>query len=52
MVAYITVFYQMITEPVASLMQAFSKLKENRFPGEIELKELVARTIVNSRVII
>ncbi|KAL1545478.1 selT-like protein [Salvia divinorum] len=31
---------------------AFSKLKENRFPGEIELKELVARRIVNSRVII
>ncbi|KAG6430703.1 hypothetical protein SASPL_108775 [Salvia splendens] len=31
---------------------AFSKLKENRFPGEIELKELIARRIVNSRVII
>ncbi|KAG6437076.1 hypothetical protein SASPL_101985 [Salvia splendens] len=31
---------------------AFSKLKENRFPGEIELKELVARRIVNSRLII
>ncbi|KAG6427659.1 hypothetical protein SASPL_111905 [Salvia splendens] len=31
---------------------AFSKLKENRFPGEIELKELVTRRIVNARVII
>ncbi|KAI3474217.1 hypothetical protein Pfo_029005 [Paulownia fortunei] len=29
----------------------FSKLKENRFPGEIELKDIVARRIVNSRVI-
>ncbi|KAL3826119.1 hypothetical protein ACJIZ3_022148 [Penstemon smallii] len=29
----------------------FSKLKENRFPGEIELKELVSRRIANSRVI-
>ncbi|KAL8039133.1 hypothetical protein ABFS82_10G015100 [Erythranthe guttata] len=29
----------------------FSKLKENRFPGEIELKELVARRISSSRVI-
>ncbi|KAL6508052.1 hypothetical protein OROGR_024247 [Orobanche gracilis] len=29
----------------------FSKLNESRFPGEIELKELVARRIANSRVI-
>lgn len=29
----------------------FSKLKENRFPGEIELKDLVARKITNSRVV-
>lgn len=31
--------------------QVFSKLKENRFPGEIELKDLVARRIANSRVV-
>ncbi|KAL6534478.1 hypothetical protein OROHE_013403 [Orobanche hederae] len=29
----------------------FSKLNESRFPGEIELKELVARRIANSRVV-
>ncbi|XP_060202396.1 selT-like protein isoform X1 [Lycium barbarum] len=29
----------------------FSKLKENRFPGEIELKDLVGRRIANSRVV-
>ncbi|CAA2980256.1 Hypothetical predicted protein [Olea europaea subsp. europaea] len=29
----------------------FSKLKENRFPGEIELKDLVGRRVANSRVI-
>ncbi|KAL2250397.1 selT-like protein [Sesamum indicum] len=29
----------------------FSKLKENRFPGEIELKDLVARRIASSRVV-
>ncbi|CAA0830564.1 SelT-like protein [Striga hermonthica] len=29
----------------------FSKLKENRFPGEIELKDLVARRISSSRVV-
>ncbi|XP_075510254.1 selT-like protein isoform X1 [Primulina tabacum] len=28
----------------------FSKLKESRFPGEIELKDLVGRRIANSRV--
>ncbi|KAH6837572.1 SELT-like protein precursor [Perilla frutescens var. hirtella] len=30
----------------------FSKLKEHRFPGEIELKDLITRRIANSRVII
>ncbi|GFQ08181.1 selt-like protein [Phtheirospermum japonicum] len=29
----------------------FSKIKENRFPGEIELKDLVARRISSSRVV-
>ncbi|KAL2541481.1 SelT-like protein [Abeliophyllum distichum] len=29
----------------------FSKLKEHRFPGEIELKDLVGRRVANSRVI-
>ncbi|XP_027175268.1 selT-like protein [Coffea eugenioides] len=29
----------------------FSKLKESRFPGEIELKDLVARRIASSRVV-
>ncbi|XP_004506770.1 selT-like protein [Cicer arietinum] len=29
----------------------FSKLKENRFPGEFELKELVGRRIANTHVI-
>ncbi|CDP06472.1 unnamed protein product [Coffea canephora] len=29
----------------------FSKLKESRFPGEIELKDLVARRIASSRVL-
>ncbi|KAG8377034.1 hypothetical protein BUALT_Bualt09G0126100 [Buddleja alternifolia] len=29
----------------------FSKLNQNRFPGEIELKDLVARRIASSRVI-
>ncbi|XP_009769442.1 selT-like protein [Nicotiana tabacum] len=29
----------------------FSKLKENRFPGEIELKDLVGRRIANPRVV-
>ncbi|KAE8691793.1 SelT-like protein [Hibiscus syriacus] len=28
----------------------FSKLKEGRFPGEIELKDLVGKTLANSRV--
>lgn len=32
-------------------MQVFSKLKESRFPGEIEMKDLVDRRIANSRVI-
>lgn len=29
----------------------FSKLKEGRFPGEIELKELVGRKLSNSRIV-
>lgn len=29
----------------------FSKLKEHRFPGEIELKDLVGKRIANSRVV-
>ncbi|KAK7390367.1 hypothetical protein VNO78_25672 [Psophocarpus tetragonolobus] len=29
----------------------FSKLKENRFPGEIELRELIARRLANTRFI-
>ncbi|PPS00798.1 hypothetical protein GOBAR_AA19854 [Gossypium barbadense] len=28
----------------------FSKLKEGRFPGEIELKDIIAKTLANSRV--
>lgn len=28
----------------------FSKLKEGRFPGEIELKDLIGRTLAKSRV--
>ncbi|CAI9097251.1 OLC1v1033632C1 [Oldenlandia corymbosa var. corymbosa] len=31
--------------------QVFSKLKEGRFPGEIELKDLVSRRIASSRVV-
>lgn len=31
-------------------LQVFSKLKEGRFPGEIELKDLVGKRLVNSRV--
>ncbi|KAK6935717.1 Selenoprotein, Rdx-type [Dillenia turbinata] len=29
----------------------FSKLKEDRFPGEIELRDLIARRLTNSKVI-
>lgn len=33
------------------IMQVFSKLREKRFPREIELKDLIALRIANSRVI-
>lgn len=31
--------------------QVFSKLKEGRFPGEIELKDLVAKKLANSKMV-
>ncbi|KAI3811847.1 hypothetical protein L1987_21579 [Smallanthus sonchifolius] len=31
--------------------QVYSKLREKRFPGEIELRELIGKKIVNSRVV-
>jgi len=31
--------------------QVFSKLKENRFPGEIELRDLVGKKVANARFV-
>lgn len=33
------------------IVQVFSKLKEGRFPGEIELKDLVAKQLASSRLV-
>ncbi|KAK4396112.1 SelT-like protein [Sesamum angolense] len=43
--------YSEISFSLSCRVQVFSKLKENRFPGEIELKDLVARRIASSRVV-
>lgn len=31
-------------------MKVYSKLKEGRFPGEIELRDLIGRKMANSRL--
>lgn len=33
-----------------SIFQVFSKLKEGRFPAEVELKEIVGRKLASSRI--
>lgn len=33
------------------MLKVFSKLQEGRFPGEIELKDLVGKRLANSRVV-
>ncbi|MBA0557983.1 hypothetical protein Golob_015024 [Gossypium lobatum] len=39
---------ELVSDP--SAVYVFSKLKEGRFPGEIELKDIIAKTLANSRV--
>ncbi|KAG5069125.1 hypothetical protein JHK85_001502 [Glycine max] len=38
-----------LQQPLEFPAQVFSKLKENRFPGEIELRELVGRRLASTR---
>lgn len=45
------ILVSLLTVEFSFVWQVFSKLKENRFPSELELKDLVARRITNSRVV-
>lgn len=44
-------FHRLFLNLLICIMQVFSKLREKRFPREIELKDLIALRIASSRVV-